>query len=91
MEKSNEIRCPNCDYVIDIKDIIKAGTKDEVNKMLEIQQKKYQQKMDQMKIERENLLKSATKRMEEVKLELEKDYKEKLYENEKNLKEKIEE
>ena len=61
----------------------------EVNKMLEIQQKKYQQKLEQLKTERENLLKSATKRMDEVKAQLEKDYKEKLYENEKILKEKI--
>ena len=28
MEKVNEIKCPNCDYVIDIADIIKAGAKD---------------------------------------------------------------
>ena len=89
MEKVNEIKCPNCDYVIDIADIIKAGAKDEVNKMLEIQQKKYQQKLEQMKNEKENLLKSATKRMDEVKTQLEKDYKEKLFENEKILKEKI--
>lgn len=89
MEKVNEIKCPNCEYVIDIADIIKAGAKDEVNKMLEIQQKKYQQKLEQMKNEKENLLKSATKRMDEVKTQLEKDYKEKLFENEKILKEKI--
>lgn len=75
MQKNNEVQCPKCGHEIDIKDLIKAGAKDEISKEILLQKKKFEEELEKVKTEKEELTISMQEQEKELTKKLEQEQK----------------
>lgn len=89
MSKNTKFICPKCKAEIDIDEFIKEGVKEEIGKELSVQEQKYKEELEKVKAEKSSLIDDFSKKEDEIKKQLEKEFKFNFSKKEEEFKKKI--